>query len=270
MGLPPHPEESKGLPFAAIAASVNLLLPDADVSLLIENIKAAAAVSGFTVNLVVIDTLSRAMAGGNENAPDDMGALIISMDRIRRETGACVLFVHHCGKDEAKGMRGHTSLLGAIDTEIEVSVDETTGDRAASVEKQRDLPKGQKFGFRLDKVTLGQNEHGEDVTTCLVAEAEGVPIARATRPVRPTAHDAALAELTRAIMDNGKIPPPSENIPPNVEAVTSEMWRTYCYGLHKPEATPEAKRQAFNRATKLLTDGCRVQTGDGWLWIVAK
>ncbi len=49
-----------------------------------------------------------------------MGALVRCMDLIRQETGACVLFVHHSGKDAAKGARGHSLLRAAIDTEIEV------------------------------------------------------------------------------------------------------------------------------------------------------
>ena len=158
----------RGLPFAAIPSPINLLDPEADTDRVIRAIKAAEKRMGQRVKLVVIDTLSRALAGGNENASEDMGALVLNMDRIRAETGACVLFVHHSGKDAAKGARGHSSLRAAIDTEIEVTADETSGDRTATVVKQRDMPKGAAFGFRLDAVTLGQNQHGEDVTTCTV------------------------------------------------------------------------------------------------------
>ena len=35
-------------------------------------------------------------------------------------TGAAVLLVHHSGKDEAKGMRGHSALLGALDAELAI------------------------------------------------------------------------------------------------------------------------------------------------------
>lgn len=170
-----HAGDSAGLPFAAIPVSLNLLDPDADTPRLIETVKAAAAQMGRPVKLVVIDTLSRAMAGGNENAPDDMGALVSSMDAIRAATGACVLFVHHSGKDAAKGARGHSLLRAAVDTEIEVRADEATGARTAAVVKQRELAKGAVFGFRLDVVVLGQNRHSEDVTTCTV-QGEGTGI----------------------------------------------------------------------------------------------
>lgn len=70
--------------------------------------------------LVVVDTLSRVTPGGNENAPQDMGRFIAAVDEIRRRCGACILVIHHSGKDTAQGARGHSSLLGAVDFEFEV------------------------------------------------------------------------------------------------------------------------------------------------------
>ncbi len=73
--------------------------------------------------MVVIDTLNRSMAGGDENSSKDMGIVIAAADLIKRSTGACVFIVHHSGKDSAQGARGHSSLLGAVDTELEVKND---------------------------------------------------------------------------------------------------------------------------------------------------
>ena len=68
--------------------------------------------------LVTIDTLARTIPGGNENSHETMSAVIDAGDRIRQATGgACVLYVHHTGLDKTRA-RGHTSLLGALDTEI--------------------------------------------------------------------------------------------------------------------------------------------------------
>lgn len=71
-------------------------------------------------HMVVIDTLNRSMAGGDENSSKDMGIVIAAADLIKRSTGACVFIVHHSGKDSTQGARGHSSLLGAVDTELEV------------------------------------------------------------------------------------------------------------------------------------------------------
>ena len=69
--------------------------------------------------IVVIDTLNRVMPGGDENSSEDMGAVIAAAKLIEREFDCVVLFVHHSGKDEAKGSRGHSSLKGATDAEID-------------------------------------------------------------------------------------------------------------------------------------------------------
>ena len=47
---------------------------------------------------------------GNENSPEDMGKYVASCGRIREAGGTHVMVVHHCGKDLAKGARGHSSL----------------------------------------------------------------------------------------------------------------------------------------------------------------
>ena len=76
------------------------------------------------IALIVVDTLSRALVGGNENGPEDMTAYIANSD-VLREHGQCsVLSVHHSGKATDLA-RGHSSLRAATDTEIEVAVDES-------------------------------------------------------------------------------------------------------------------------------------------------
>ena len=76
---------------------------------------------GWSPSLIVVDTLARSFGAGNENASEDMGAFINVMDYIGEKTGATVLIVHHSGKDATKGGRGHSSFLGAVHFEIEVT-----------------------------------------------------------------------------------------------------------------------------------------------------
>ena len=45
--------------------------------------------------LIIFDTLARCMVGGDENSPLDMGRAVAAADRVRVETGAAVLLVHH-------------------------------------------------------------------------------------------------------------------------------------------------------------------------------
>lgn len=85
--------------------------------------------------VVVVDTLARCMPGADENAPGPMSQAIEALDTIRRETKACVLIVHHSPKDGGTP-RGHSSLLGAVQTSIKVTLSE--GVITLSVEKQKD------------------------------------------------------------------------------------------------------------------------------------
>lgn len=119
------------------------------------------------VGLVVIDTLSRAAGGMDENSGRDMGQVIQGADAIWRELNCFVLLVHHSGKDRRRGSRGHNSLLGALDFEAEVAAGKFTA------QKVKDGATPPPIGFELVQMQLqsgrdtclvrwaGQDQHGE-------------------------------------------------------------------------------------------------------------
>ena len=157
--------------FAIVQAPVNLFSGDADTELLIRAVKQVERLAGQSARLVIGDTLARLTAGGNENSGEDMGLVVQRFDRIRAETGAHFLLIHHSGKDAAKGARGHSSLRAAVDTEIEVQ--ETPTGRCAEVMKQRDLgTKGERIGFTLEQVHVGVTKWGKPASTCVVKPTE--------------------------------------------------------------------------------------------------
>lgn len=141
---------------------INLLRADADLKPLLATV---ATMDRF--GLIVVDTLSRAMAGGDENASTDMGAMVKHLDALRHASGAHLMVVHHSGKDRAKGARGHSLLRAATDTEIEVA------DREIVVTKQRDLDGSFSSAFGLDVITLGVDADGDPVTSCVVRLLDG-------------------------------------------------------------------------------------------------
>ena len=245
----------RGLPFALIPAAVDLCTEDHETDALIAELQEVAGAMSEPLRLVVIDTLSRAMAGGNENDSQDMGALIRNADRIREMTGAHVLFVHHGGKDRDKKTRGHSSLFGALDCAIEVTVNEISGLRTAKIRKQKDGEDGACFTFKLDVVELA---HSSDdlVTSCVVRpeEADSDPGDNGQR--RLTGINAiALEALRKAVADHGHVPPSSPNIPPHMPAISPELWRLTFYQVRGGEA-PETNKKAFQRArTDLQTRG---------------
>lgn len=162
------------VPFALRRAGLDLLHSEANLQQIYDLIQQVKARYSELPVLLVIDTLSRVMAGGDENSAADMTALIRNIDAIREATGAHVMLVHHTGKDTARGARGHSSLRAATDTEIEVGKSGEDGDetRAALVTKQRDYQGGETFAFTLKSVPLGLDQDGDEVTSCIVEAAE--------------------------------------------------------------------------------------------------
>jgi len=112
--------------------------------------------------LIVIDTLARALMGGDENSAQDVGAFNSAIAALIESTGACVLVIHHSGKNKGAGARGSSALLGAIDTELEVDQGRVTAS------KQRDVEMGAPVGFKLRPVVVGLDEDGDEQTSCVV------------------------------------------------------------------------------------------------------
>lgn len=116
--------------------------------------------------VVVIDTLSRVMPGGDEKEGKDMGRAIAECQKIHQATGALIVLVHHTGKNVDQGARGWSGLKGACDTEI--SVEATHEGHAATITKQKDGETGARFGFTLPQIELGIDEDGEPITSCVL------------------------------------------------------------------------------------------------------
>jgi hypothetical protein len=161
-------EATAGAPLAIVHEAINFR-DEREIANLIAVARKVAEQSGVAVRWIIVDTLSRALAGGNENAPDDMGLLVRGVDRVRTGTGCHVSLIHHSGKDDARGARGHSLLRAAIDTEIKIDrQDGQHGSAVATVTKQRDLEYGLPMAFRLRTVNLGTNARGKSVTSCVV------------------------------------------------------------------------------------------------------
>lgn len=162
---------------------INLFESDADVGRVqaeIEHIRAAYDVE---IGLIVGDTMARIAAGANENAGEDMGVVMANADKLCRATRCAFMWIHHSGKDEAKGARGWSGIRAHIDTEIEIKDANDDGVHSAEITKQRDLPgKGARFGFRLSVQRLGLNAWGNVRTTCVVTPEHAPEKAKGGRP----------------------------------------------------------------------------------------
>lgn len=85
----------------------------------VEDLAQVAAREG--VGMIVLDTFARCTAGADENSTKDMGTVVHHLSVLQELTRACVLVVHHAGKDQSRGMRGSSVLLGAADVVLQAS-----------------------------------------------------------------------------------------------------------------------------------------------------
>jgi hypothetical protein len=253
--------------FAAVPQSINLLAPDADTEKLIATIKVAAKRFGIPVKLVIIDTLSRALAGGNENSPEDMGALVTNMDRIRGATQAAVAFVHHCGKDSARGARGHSLLRAAVDTEIEVvAIPGSPPSHTATVVKQRDMETAGEFEFHLKIVELGTNRRGKAVTSCVVETGGAEPSPMGAKRRIPDGRPMlAYRILCDAIAEAGQAG--FNSVPDGLLSIPDDWWRERFYERALPGAERKTREKAFRRAADTLIECRAVAMNRGRVWL---
>jgi RecA-family ATPase len=157
-----HNATQAGAEIYVIRAAINMRSSAEDFDLLVASICDLMEKTGVQFELVQIDTLARAFGGGNENNSEDMGAFIHNAGRIQRMLGCAMMVLHHSGKDATKGLRGHSSLLGAVDTQLELlKIDATpnpsgpiAGSGILTISKQKDGQDGLKIGFEMVKVEI--------------------------------------------------------------------------------------------------------------------
>lgn len=211
---------------------------------MVEAIRGAGAEGG----VVVIDTLNRATPGADENSSVDMGQAIAGANAIQRGLGGLVLLVHHTGKDASKGLRGHSSLLAALDAAIEVRRDGEA--RSFALAKAKDGAEGHVQHFTLDVVDLGIDEDGDPITSCRVRPVDRVVKAKALSPLQRLGMDAFMAAAAQHIGTGD----------PTVHA-SLEDWRAEFLRRSTAE-TPAGRRSLFSRSRRELVDLGRLTVSD--------
>src|SRR5690606_18266607 len=120
-----------------------------------------AAMAKIKPTMIIIDTQARVTAGANENGPEDMSLMVQRMEVLREKTGACVVLVHHKGHTGDHG-RGHSSVIAAMDAEIEVTRDNGTKVSIMST-KQKDQEDFAPIRLEMKKVEIDEDPKGSVV-----------------------------------------------------------------------------------------------------------
>ena len=149
-----HHQTEDGAPIYIVRHQLNLRSSAEDFNALMLAVVQLVEQTGMEFTLAIVDTLARAFGGGNENDTADMMAFVVSMGKIQEFLSCALMVLHHSGKDIAKGMRGSSSLLGAVDTELELLRFEGQLKGCLSISKQKDGVQDERFGFEMVEVEI--------------------------------------------------------------------------------------------------------------------
>lgn len=109
-------------------------------------------------DLVIVDTLNRNFAGGDENSASDIA---VFFDRLSRAfPRSCVVVVHHFGKDKNRGTRGSSAIDAALD--FLYHAETNAGEVVLRAQKMKDADKPATMYLRPEVVPL---KVGDEETT---------------------------------------------------------------------------------------------------------
>jgi hypothetical protein len=260
--------EIDDFPLAVIDDSVDLRTGKVDADRILAAADELAKLSGQSVVWIIFDTLSRVLAGGDENSSRDMGILVLSIDRIHRKTKAHCSLIHHMPLVGDR-MRGHSLANGAGDTTIKV--DKKDGIVTASVAKASDLPEDEKpaMSFRFKSITVSEQPHR---TASVMVQVEASAAARAATPRTKTRKEETKVIRTfrdafaEALDDSGETIQVHGDGPKvravDIRKVRAEFARRYATGEDDPKKCAEASRKAFRRTIKELPMQFATETRD--------
>lgn len=222
---------------------------------------AIQAANGF--DMIVIDTLNRAAPNADENSSSHMSQLISASGRLQAAISGLVILVHHTGKDESRGLRGHSSLSAAMDAAIEVK--RNGEERGWRLLKAKDGKDGAEYSFKLTEVDLGEGDQGP-MSSCVIEPAgEGGGAFDYGDDVKPKTEKQKLIMERINIMLATAIQTGQGGAPSGVPCVKVAD----VVSQTKGELTPEEPKRHGERARAvidwLVKHGLVEREGD-WLW----
>ena len=290
----------KDLPFVLLQGPLDLYSSDDPTEAFIDECRYWGRRFGEAapLELIVIDTFNRATPGANENDGRDMGMVLARGERIRRETGAHVMFVHHLNSGGTKA-RGHTSLFANVENVISVTRILDTHDsegrqiRSWKVAKQKDGEDGREKRFVLRGVQIGEDEEGDAVFSCIVGDpqrGEGEQEAADAGTQISGNNATMLRAIYTGVAQKGVLAPKELGLGQGAMAVPREELWAICRAafdadapiarseIRDGETEADAKkrrdgafRQTVKRAREHLFSRAIIgQSADGWTWLTGK
>ena len=123
----------------------------------------AKAALGLKVELLIIDTLSKATIGMKANDETDAARVMANAEAVVKRLDVTILFVAHSGKDAERGVRGSNVLEGNVDFHLRM-------DKGGllTIPRMKDGRKAEprKLAFVERKITTDAD--GDDVTSLVI------------------------------------------------------------------------------------------------------
>ena len=250
-------QDDVSLPFVLLTLPIDLYGSDADADALIEECRHWAEVyPDVRLELLVIDTFSAATPGADENGSKDVSGIRRRCKKLELALGCTVLLVHHKNAAGTKA-RGHTSMFADVENVLDVAlVEHVEGKthvplkdvngrkvREVVVAKLKDGEDGRRWRFVLPSVTLGVDEDGDDVTSCVIDAPDMGVVEREPAGDRPAAAKKLPAQLYNylisvrdALDEHGEAAPAGLSVPDGTQVVR----KTYVSDLFARRAFDEA------------------------------
>lgn len=237
-------------------------------------------------SVLFIDTLNQASPFMDENRSSDMGNIISRLRRIEMAKKCLIVLVHHSGKIDERGLRGHSSLIAALDSSIEVkSIPSPADSKMWTLKKSKDSASNCCGIFTLSKTTLDfKDEFEEHYSSCTIKDPvfylsdAGLIAEKGEKKLKGKYQPLALKHLKQLIRSKGE--KGANGVPENETSVQySDYYQSLSELIQKEHSLSSSKskeeaRQAILRLTEYefvsgypLTEG-KKYLPESQIWLV--
>lgn len=208
--------------------------------------KAGAAKRGMRLGFIVVDSLASALGLEDENSATEVTAAMKVLEDLAIEFDVAVLGVHHAGKNGQD--RGSGAFRAACDVMLRVQrEDAATGQpnnhRQIAVLLNRYGDEEWTANFRLDRVVLGVDEDGDEITSCIVAPAGESPVNIHQR------------EIIMGLFDPATIHLNGFRLPGDEWGITRKDLRTRCAAVWDDMSADAVKKRVQRSVAELIQAG---------------